>query len=362
MDTKLKALILISGGVDSSVSASLLKEQGYQVTGIIMKIWGGGTGTGNSLHHGCYGPEEESDIEDARQVAEHLGIPFKVIDLVQEYEREVLDYFREEYLSGRTPNPCVRCNHLVKFGGLIQKAVEAEIDFDLIASGHYARVEFDTDSKRYHLKKARDLGKDQSYFLTFLTQEQLSHLVFPLGNLTKTEVRAIATRLGLKTAAKPDSQNFISGDYSSVIHTESKPGPIIDQQGKLLGQHRGIQYYTIGQRKGLGIAVAETSYVTEIQSQQNTIIVGSKNDSFKSECLVSNVNWISINEIETPFSAKVKIRSSHHEAQAVLTPMEDGKVKVYFDEPQLAVTPGQAAVFYQEDLVLGGGIIEKAMC
>jgi tRNA-uridine 2-sulfurtransferase len=353
-----RSLVLMSGGVDSSVAAFLMKEQGYTVTGIIMKIYEGEPGKGSSPRHGCYGPEEESDIEDARRVAEQLDIPLQVMDLTEEYKSEVLDYFCEEYLTGRTPNPCVRCNQRVKFGALIQKATEAGIDFDLVASGHYARIEFETESKRYLLKKALDLSKDQSYFLTFLTQEQLGRLVFPLGNLTKREVREMAERLGLKTATKPDSQNFISGDYSSVIKAEDKPGPIIDQQGRLLGQHKGLQYYTIGQRKGLGLAVSGVTYVTSIDPERNAIVVGQKIDNLRSECRVAHLNWISINRLEAPLAVKVKIRSSQKEAQATLIPKEEGVVEVHFEEPQMAVTPGQAAVFYQQDVVVGGGIIQ----
>ncbi len=357
VDNNSNVLVLMSGGVDSSVAAFLMQEQGYQVTGVIMKIWSGEPGSSKSSHHGCYGPEEEADIKDAYRVAEQLNIPLKMIDLTKEYQSEVLDYFCQEYLNGRTPNPCVRCNHRVKFGALLQKAAEIGLDFTQVASGHYARIEFDNNSKRYCLKKALDLTKDQSYFLTFLTQAQLGQLIFPLGSLTKLEVRAIAAKLGLKTASKPDSQNFISGDYSSVIKTEAKPGPIFDQQGKLLGQHKGLQYYTIGQRKGLGISTADIIYVTEIDSQRNTLIVGSKSAGYRSECLVSCLNWISVNDLSSELSIKVKIRSSSREAQALILPAEDGKVKVCFAEPQLAVTPGQVAVFCQEERVVGGGII-----
>ncbi|MDD5126797.1 MAG: tRNA 2-thiouridine(34) synthase MnmA, partial [Dehalococcoidales bacterium] len=244
--------VAMSGGVDSSVAAALLKQQGCQVTGITMKIWDGKDLPATGRHHGCYGTEETADIEDARRVAESLQIPFRVIDLTGEYKSVVLDYFCKEYLSGRTPNPCVRCNQRIKFQALVEKARETGLEFDFIASGHYARIEYNHELNCYLLKKAKDLSKDQSYFLSFLTQEQLSRLILPLGGYTKDEVRKMATQFGLEIADKPDSQNFISGGYSAMIETEGKPGPIIDTGGKVIGEHRGIQYYTVGQRKGLG--------------------------------------------------------------------------------------------------------------
>ncbi len=346
----------MSGGVDSSVAAALLKEQGYSVTGVTMKIWEGEAQIGGGKHHGCYGPEEEGDIEDARHVAESLGIPFQVIDLTREYQTVVLDYFSQEYSSGRTPNPCVRCNYRIKFGALIEKARGTGLEFDFIASGHYARVEHDVS--RYLLKKARDLSKDQSYFLSFLSQEQLSHLVFPLGDLTKVEVRRIAARLGFQVADKPDSQNFISGDYCSVIKADAKPGPIIDKQGRILGRHHGIQNYTIGQRKGLGIAALEPIYVTGIDSVRNTIIVGGKKDIYQQEFSVSHLNWIAIPKLLKPAILNVRIRSAHKETEAEVSPMDAETVRVNFVEPQMAITAGQTAVFYDHDTVVGGGIID----
>ena len=350
-------LVLMSGGVDSSVAAALLKEQGYQVTGVIMKIWDGKASFENGQHHGCYGPEEAQDIEDAHRVAQAMDIPLQVIDLTREYKSVVLDYFCREYLGGRTPNPCIRCNHRIKFKDLLQKAGDRGLKFDCIASGHYARVEYDSRINRYLLKKARDLTKDQSYFLSFLSQEQLSRLIFPLGNYAKSEVRQIAARYGLNVANKPDSQNFISGDYASIIETPAIPGPILDKEGNNLGQHRGIQFYTIGQRKGIGVAAKEVLYVIAIDPEKNAVIVGGKDEIYRDECLVSDLNWISISEINRILGARVKIRSSHQGAEAMLIPVDNYRVKIKFKEPQLAITPGQAAVFYQEDIVLGGGII-----
>ena len=269
-------LALMSGGVDSSVAAALLKEQGYNVTGVTMKIWDGKTTAQGSTQHGCYGPGEEEDIEDARKVALNLNIPFHVFDLTREYQSGVLDYFCSEYLSGRTPNPCVRCNPSIKFGALVDKARLSGIEFDFIASGHYARVEFDETTCRYLLKKAKDLTKDQTYFLAFLSQQQLSRLMLPLGDYTKVEVREMAKQFGLEVASKPDSQDFVCGGYTSIIQTESNPGAIMDKNGKVLGEHRGLQFYTIGQRKGLEIAAKQPLYVTTLEPTLNAVIVGVK--------------------------------------------------------------------------------------
>ncbi len=352
-------LVAMSGGVDSSVAAALLKEQGYQVTGVTMKIWDGDVSTAGELRHGCYGPEEAADIEDARKVAQSLGIPFHVIDLTKEYRSEVLDYFCDEYLSGRTPNPCVRCNPAIKFGALVDKARRDGLKFDFVASGHYAGVEYDKDRRRYLLKKAKDPAKDQTYFLSFLSQEQLGRLLLPLGGYTKTEVRESARRFKLNVAAKPDSQNFICGDYTSIIKNDTGPGPILDKAGNVLGKHRGIKFYTIGQRKGLGLAAQCPLYVTALDPARNAVIAGKKEEVYKDEFIVSNLNWISVAELDEPLTLKVKIRSSHKEAEAVVDPVTDKKARVRFREAQLAITPGQAAVFYQQDEVVGGGIIEQ---
>ena len=355
----LTVLALMSGGVDSSVAAALLKEQGYNVSGVTMKIWDGKTTAQGSTQHGCYGPGEQEDIEDARKVALNLNIPFHVFDLTREYQSGVLDYFCSEYLSGRTPNPCIRCNPNIKFGALVDKARLSGIEFDFIVSGHYAMVEFDETTRRYLLKKAKDLTKDQTYFLAFLSQQQLSRLMLPLGDYTKIEIREMAKRLGLQVASKPDSQNFVCGDYTSVINAESNPGPILDNNGNVMGQHRGLQFYTIGQRKGLEISAKIPLYVSALDPARNTVTLGTKEDLYLNEFIVSGLNWIAISELQQTMIANVKIRSSHREAEAILTPVGNGNVKLKFKECQFAITPGQAAVFYQDDVVIGGGIIKN---
>jgi tRNA-specific 2-thiouridylase len=360
MDSSLvRVAMTMSGGVDSSVAAALLKEQGYAVTGVTMKIWGGQTTSEISVHHGCYGPGEDEDIEDARRVAQQLDIPFHVLDLTGEYRSEVLDYFSREYLSCRTANPCVRCNPIIKFGALIAKARQSGLQFDAIASGHYARVEYDAQQCRYVLKKAKDLTKDQSYFLSFLSQKQLAQLILPLGGYTKTEVRAMAKRFGLHIAIKPDSQNFVCGDYTSLIKTEPITGPILDKAGNLLGQHQGIQFYTIGQRKGLGISAPNPLFVTALDPTNNAVVVGTKAELFRDEFIVTDLNWISIAALEQPLEMNVKIRSSRKDSAATVTPLNNGEVLVILKQAQSAVTPGQTAVFYQDKVVTGGGIIKE---
>ncbi len=355
----MKVVVAMSGGVDSSVAAALLKDQGHEVVGVTMKIWAGEALPEQGKHHGCYGPGEREDIESGRRVARILGIPFHVFDLREQYKSEVLDYFRQEYLSGRTPNPCVRCNRQIKLGALIKKIQDNGIEFDYFATGHYARVEYDGDQGRFLLKKARDLRKDQSYFLFSLSQEQLAWLLLPLGDYTKQEVRRMASNLGLGVDSRPESQNFISGGYHSLIEVAVKPGPILDRRANILGQHRGIPFYTIGQRKGLGISMSEPLYITAINPESNAIVVGSKGEAYGDELTASELNWIAIERLLQPVEAKVKIRYLHREAQAVIAPRGEDSVSVRFTEPQMAITPGQAAVFYDGDTVIGGGMIER---
>jgi len=353
-----KVLVAMSGGMDSSVAAALLEEDGFEIAGIIMKVWDGKPLPGEVPRHGCYGPGEEEDIEDARKVAQILGIPFHTFDLRQEYRIEVLDYFRQEYLSGKTPNPCIRCNRRVKFGALLEKARYAGLAFDYIASGHYVRTEYDESSGRYLLKKGIDAKKDQSYFLCSLSQEQLGCLLFPLGGYAKEEVRRMAVSFGLDLSDRPESQDFIAGGYSALIKAAAKPGPILDRRGNLLGHHRGIPFYTIGQRKGLGISSGERLYVTTIDREKNAIVVGTKEEVYGDELTASGLNWIAMERLKQPIEVKAKIRYHHNESEAQVTPLGKDKVSVKFAEPQMAITPGQAVVFYDGDVVLGGGTIE----
>jgi len=354
-----KVVVAMSGGVDSSVVAALLKEKGYEVTGVTMRVWGGEAHPGDRARHSCYGPGEEEDLEDARKVAQVLGIPFYTFNLRQEYRTEVLDYFCHEYLLGRTPNPCIRCNRRVKFDALLKKARDCGLEFDYFATGHYARVEYDEGKRRYLLKKAGDMAKDQSYFLFALSQEQLGNSLFPLGNHAKEEVRKTARDLGLSVDHKPESQDFVAGDYSSLLGEVARPGPILNKEGEILGEHRGIPFYTIGQRKGLGISAGVPLYVIAIDPERNAIVAGSKEEVYGDELVASELNWIAIEELRRPIEVKAKIRYLHKEAEAIVIRLDKDKVRVKFREPQMAITPGQAVVFYDDDTVIGGGTIER---
>ena len=354
---KEKVIVGMSGGIDSSVAAALLIGQGYQVTGVTMKIWAGEV-VGGKGRHGCYGPEEEQDIEDARKVALSLNIPFHVIDLEQEYREVVLDYFCREYLEGRTPNPCVRCNRRIKFGALVDKAAELGLVFDYFATGHYARMWKDNQTGRFLLKKGKDNKKDQSYFLYDLSQEQLSRVLFPLGSYLKTEVRRISADFGLGLEDRDESQNFVCGSYISLFKENPGPGPIVDQSGRVLGEHRGIINYTTGQRKGLRIGSKQPSFVVDIKPESNTVVVGSKESLFTAEQTVYQLNWVSIQALAHSVEVKARIRSSHSGYAAVISPLKDNEVSVKYMERQIGAARGQAIVFYDGDVVLGGGIVK----
>jgi len=357
---KIKVAVGLSGGVDSSVSALLLKEKGYEVIGIFMKIFDERDRKFLSFKSACYGPEEK-DIEDAERVCKILNIPFYTIDLKKEYCEIVFGYFKEEHLKGKTPNPCVICNRFLKFDILLKKVFSSGIEFDYFATGHYARVFFDEKRKRYILKKGLDKEKDQSYFLFLLTQEQLSKIIFPLGEYKKKDVREIAKKNNLPLSDKEESQDFISGDRFFIFGDFKKEGDIVDKDGNILGKHRGIIYYTIGQRKGLGIAKGKPLYVIEIDAEKNKIVVGEEKDLYKKILIAENTNFISIEKLEKSMKVNAKIRYKHNPAKAIITPIEDNKVRVEFEKPQRAPTPGQAVVFYENDEVVGGGFISEVL-
>ena len=357
----MKVAVGLSGGVDSSVAAALLKKDGHDVVGVTMEIFDGSIAVKESLKHACYGPGEKEDVEKAAAVCRKLGIPFHVIDLKAEYRHHVLDYFRDEYLEGRTPNPCVVCNKKLKFGFLLEKAKEAGIPFEVFATGHYAEIA--DMGGRHLLKKALDRSKDQTYFLYTLTPEDLSRTLFPLGGFTKEQVRDTARAMGLHTAGDPESQDFIAGgDYTALFTKEQlKEGDIVDEKGEILGKHLGIVHYTIGQRRGLGIAARRPLYVVKIDAENNRILVGGKEKSFSKGLIATSVNLHTVAKLDRPHKVNAKIRLNHREKAAMVFPLEDGKVKVLFEEPQMSITPGQSVVFYTGDIVFGGGVIEKAL-
>jgi tRNA-specific 2-thiouridylase len=357
---KIKVAVGLSGGVDSSVAAALLHRQGFEVFGITMEIYDGSVIPDTPARHACYGPGEKEDVESAAAICEKLRIDFHAIDLRQEYNNHVIHYFRDEYLKGKTPNPCVVCNQKLKFGFLLDKAREAGLDFDYFATGHYARIE--KAGSRFLLKRAADLSKDQTYFLYGLTPQQLARTLFPIGAHTKQEVRKIAQSLGLETAHREESQDFIDGgDYSILFDKdEIKTGEIVDEGGQVLGKHRGIIHYTIGQRRGLGIASRQPLYVSRIDADNNRIIVSNR-ESISKGLLAADLNLISVDRIDQPQQVKVKIRLRHKEAEATVFPPDENQARILFRKPQMSVTPGQSAVIYDDDTVLGGGVIAVAL-
>ena len=357
---KKRMVVAMSGGVDSSLAACLLKEKGYEVIGATMRIW---KEEGQRNPYGCCGAV---DVADARRIAQQLGIPYYVFNLEEEFEKEVIQYFCEEYQKGRTPNPCILCNERMKFGVFLRKALELEADW--FATGHYARVALDERTGRYVLRKGIDKKKDQSYVLFSLTQDQLDHALFPIGDYVKEEVRSKALHVGLRVHDKPESQEicFIhESSYHSFLKerlAESvKPGSIVDKDGNILGEHKGIPFYTIGQRRGLRLAKGKPLYVVEIDRKKNAIIVEGKEDVFADTFIVDSLNWTSPQDTSSPFSAQVKIRYNHPGSEAVLSPGRENEIEITFNNPQKAITPGQAAVFYDGDRVIGGGWIKEVI-
>jgi len=364
---KPRVVVAMSGGVDSSVAAALLVKKGFDAIGVSMKLWPSEF-CGRQKPKSCCSTR---DLEDARFVAGSLGIPFYAFDLSKEFKKEVMDYFCREYSLGRTPNPCIVCNNKIKFSKLFEKA--KELDADYLATGHYARVSYDSKNKRYTLKQGKDKGKDQSYVLFGLRQDQLASTIFPLAGFLKSEVRQLSKKFGLKTAEKKESQEicFIwDNDYPGFLRTKYglKPeaGKIVNKDGKVLGSHSGVINFTIGQRKGLGLGGSKKPlYVTDIDANENRIIVGGLEDLEKDTLFADDVNWINYPGVgarhavplQAPIKVKAKIRYNHTPAAAVVTPVTASSVKVVFDKPQSAITPGQAVVFYKGDEVLGGGWI-----
>lgn len=363
----MKILVGLSGGVDSSVAAMLLKEQGHEVIGATMSIWRERSDLNLSVmkekstctHGACYGPDEQEDIDTASKIAKQIGIEYHVFKCADEYEKIVLENFKEQYLSGRTPNPCIRCNALVKFGVLPFLAKQNGIEFDKFATGHYARIE--ENNGRYFLKRAKNTKKDQSYFLYKLTQDQLKNICLPLGEYTKEEIRELARKGELDVSDKPDSQDFYEGDYNELLGIDAKKGNIVDLEGKVLGTHNGIWNYTIGQRKGLCISAPEPLYVIELRKESNEVVVGYKDKTFKNSLIAIEPNWISIDKLTEPMRVTAKIRSTQQPTEALISPMTDGSVKVVFDEYQKSIATGQSVVFYDDDIVVGGGIIDKVL-
>ncbi len=353
----MKVLVGLSGGVDSSVAALILKQQGYDVIGATMSIWGkGGMAEQSGQKNACYGPDEIEDIEQAKKIAEQIQIPYHVINCVEQYEKIVLENFKSEYLKGRTPNPCIWCNAYVKFGALPQMAKANGIEFDKFATGHYARIE--EQNGRYLLKRGVAPHKDQSYFLYRLKQEQLKNILFPLGDYTKEQIREISRQNGMEVADKPDSQDFYGGDYNKLLGVEEVEGNIVDTDGKILGKHKGIWNYTIGQRKGIGISSTQPLYVLELRKDTNEVVIGAADKTFKKSLVASDLNWIATDPIKTEIKAQAKFRSTQQPVGATLIP-ENDNVKVIFDDLQKSIALGQSVVFYDGDIVLGGGVIEQ---
>lgn len=358
---KTRVVIGMSGGVDSSAAASLLLDQGFDVIGITLKLWP--QDCLSRAEDKCCGPQA---VTDARAVCHRLGIPYYLVDEAADFQREVIQYFADEYRAGRTPNPCVMCNEKLKFGTLLRRA--RQLGGQFIATGHYARVEHHAAShdSRHLLRRGRDPRKDQTYFLFSLRQEQLAHTLFPLGDLTKSDTRDVAREAALKTADKEESMEICfvpDNDYGRFLRqaelVREHRGDIVDLHGRVLGQHHGIEFFTIGQRRGIGLSSPNPLYVVDLDPARNRVVVGDATALERHDLVVERCNWIPFATPPSEFEALVKIRYNHPGSTAVVRPLPDGRAEVRFPDPQRAITPGQACVFYQDDLVIGGGWIAR---
>lgn len=362
MANKPRVVVAMSGGVDSSLTAALLVHQGYECIGATMRLWDDDS-IETQDERGCC---SLSAVEDARRVADSLGIPFYVLNFRKMFQETVIDYFVNEYAGGRTPNPCIACNRHVKFTGLLEKAKQLGAQF--VATGHYARIVYDEVLNRHLLLKGVDGSKDQSYALYHLNQLTLQHFLMPLGEYTKTETRQLAREYGLAVANKPDSQEicFIpDNNYKRYLNDHApsslRSGNIVDLTGKVIGRHGGLPLYTVGQRRGLGLAAGHPMYVIGLDYEKNELVVGNDRDVFSRELVADDLNWITIDSLSDSIAIKAKIRYSAREAEAVVVPLDGSKVKVIFNEPQRAITPGQSVVFYDGNTVVGGGIIQRVL-
>jgi tRNA-uridine 2-sulfurtransferase len=357
---KSKVVVGMSGGVDSSVTAGLLLRQGYDVVGVTLNLWPELDGIDeNSREDACCAL---GAVEDARRVADALGIPYYVVNFRETFEEKVVKDFVNEYARGRTPNPCVRCNQFIKFDALLARAPLFGAEY--VATGHYVRVEQDQETRRWLLRTAADPSKDQSYVLYVMTQERLARARFPLGALTKAETRRLAEEWGLPVAKKPESQDICFVPYKRYGEFLEKhapqtvaPGPIVDAAGAVLGEHKGIAFHTVGQRRGLNLNVLEPRYVTGLQAETNTVVVGTLDDLLRRDCALEDVNWVKIAEPSAPIRTLARIRYRAQPVPATVHAAPGNRARVEFDEPQRAVTPGQAVVFYDGEYVVGGGTI-----
>lgn len=356
--SKGKVVVGMSGGVDSSVAAWLLKEQGYDVIGVTMQIWQDEDNKVQEENGGCCGL---SAVDDARRVASSIGIPYYVMNFKQEFQKNVIDYFTEEYLNGRTPNPCIACNRYVKWEALLQRSLS--IGADYIATGHYARID-KLPNGRYAIRRSATLAKDQTYALYNLTQEQLAHTLMPVGNYSKDKIREMAEEIGLQVANKPDSQDICfvpDGDYATFIEENADTpicqGNFVTPDGKILGKHKGIIHYTVGQRKGLGLALGYPAFVLEIRPETDEVVIGTYEESLTHTLRANELNFMSVEDITEPIRVFAKIRYNHKGAWCTVEKTGEDEITCTFDEPIRAVTPGQAVVLYDGEYVLGGGTI-----